>query len=324
MLRDGARMDFDLDAFVARLQETLADWAEGFAAWLPNLMVGLVLVFVFWMLAKLAQRGAARVLSRSHMHDEAQLLFTRFVRFAVLVAGLMITLSVLQLDKTVTSLLAGAGVVGLALGLAFQPLATNFISGVGLSLRRPFSRGDVIESNGLVGIAEEVAVGFTTIRTFDGKKMMIPNKKIDEDILTNHSDTTERRAQIHCGVGYASDLGEVERVVKEALEKVESRVEAKPVEMFFESFGDSAIEFRAHVWFDYAVQRNVLVVQHQMIMEIKKAFDRAGITIPFPIRTLDFGIEGGTPLTDMWPRGTNGAAPKDSRAPRPQDAAKAS
>lgn len=313
-------MDFDLDAFLARLQETLVHWAEGFAAWLPHLVAGLVLAVVFWMIAKLAHRTARRVLARSRLHAEAQTLFARFVRFAVLVAGLMITLSVLQLDKTVTSLLAGAGVVGLALGLAFQSLAANFIGGVGLSLRRPFGSGDVIESNGIVGTAEEVALRTTTIRTFDGKKVMIPNKKLDEEILTNHSDTRERRAELRCGVGYAEDLEEVERVVKTALEAVANRVEGKPIEVFFESFGDSAIVFRAHVWFDYVAQRNVLVVQHQMIVAIKKAFDREGITIPFPIRTLDFGIEGGKTLAEAWPRGTNGAAPKERAHVEARDA----
>src|SRR5690606_28863708 len=97
---------------------------------------------------------------------------------AIFFVGISIALDVLQLDKAVSSLLAGAGIIGLALGFAFQDLTANFISGIYITFRRPFEVGHQVETNGFTGTVENIELRSTTLRTIDGLHVIIPNKDI--------------------------------------------------------------------------------------------------------------------------------------------------
>ena len=285
------------------LTKELSQWGEAAVQMLPNLAVGLALGLVFWLLGKLVRRGLERGLRRTSLGDAPRAIFVRAAHFAVLAAGLMIILSVLHLDKAVTSVLAGAGVVGLALGFAFQDLASNVISGIGLSLRRPFHTGDVIETNDVLGVAEDIRLRTTTVRAFDGKRVLIPNNKIFQEILVNHTDNELRRVELVCGVSYGDDLEKVREVTLKALEGVESRDTRREPELYFDNFGNSSIDYTAWVWIDFKTQKDLRRARSEMVMAIKKAYDANDITIPFPIRTLDFGIKGGETLAEMLPNG---------------------
>ena len=291
-------MNFDLDSLWETLTSTLVDWAESGVAHLPNLVVAIVLGFLFYWLARGAKKVVDKALGRTSTQDTVRHLLATLAQFAVLIAGLMVCLSVMDLGKAVTSILAGAGVLGLALGFAFQDIAANFISGVGLSIKHPFAPGDIIETNSVTGVAERIDLRTTTLRTFDGKRVRIPNKKIYEEVLINHSDAALRRAEITCGVSYGEDLDQVAELVRTALMEIENRDTDREPEVFFTGFGGSSIDFRARVWFDYGKQRDLLLVQDALVRTIKKTFDNNDISIPFPIRTLDFGIKGGVALED--------------------------
>lgn len=270
-----------------RLVETLDAWLTDAVTWAPRVVVALVVVGAFWWLGKIVRKGVTKALKKTKMSPSPRALLARASHFLVSLVGLMVTLSVLQLDEAVTGILAGAGVVGLALGFAFQDLASNLISGVGLSVRHPFRVGDVIESNGMTGVVEDVQLRVTVMRTFDGKKVIIPNKKIYQDVLTNFSAMHRRRVDVACGVAYDTDLATAKKLALEALESLECRIEDKPPEIFFKSFGGSSIDFDARVWIEYRSQRDFVEARDAIVMAIKKAFDQGEVEIPFPIRTLE-------------------------------------
>ncbi len=285
------------------LREKLHAWALKAVEMLPNVVLAVVVGVALVLVAKGIRKVIAKALEKTRMADSARDLLVSILHFAMLVATLMITLTILDLNGMVTSLLAGAGVVGLALGFAFQDLAANFISGVGLSVRHPFELGDIIETNGVTGVVEELDLRTTILRTFDGKRIVVPNKKIFQDLLINHTDNEHKRMDLTCGVGYGSDLPKVKAVTLEALSKLESLADSKEPGFFFTEFGDSSINFIATVWFSYHSQKDLLDCQSEAIMAVKAAFDANDITIPFPIRTLDFDPNGGIPLQQMWPEG---------------------
>ncbi|HSN82831.1 MAG TPA: mechanosensitive ion channel family protein [Polyangiales bacterium] len=288
----------DFQSAYEKLIEKLWGWVESFVGMLPNLAVAILVLVLFWVTSVAAAAAAKRALIRLRTRPSIQGLIVTLLRIVILFTGLMVALGILNLDKALTSILAGAGIVGLALGFAFQDLAANFISGVGLSLHRthPFKVGDLIETNDVFGTVEKITLRTTELRTLDGKQITIPNKHVYQDRLTNHSFSGERRVDLSCGISYGEDLEKVRRVSIEAIRGVENRNEDREVELYFQDFGDSSINFVVWFWITFRKQTDYLGAMSDAVMRLKKAFDQNDITIPFPIRTLDFGIKGGERL----------------------------
>lgn len=265
-------------------------WLDTAITMLPNFAVAVLVVLLFVGLAKLAKRVIGKILTRFADNPQIVNLITSVVYIAVTVIGVFIALGVLNLDKTVTSLLAGVGIVGLALGFAFQDIAANFVSGVFLAIRNPISKGDIVETDGVQGVVQDVNLRTTVVRTFDGAMVLVPNREVFNSAITNYSTLGERRVDIPVGVGYDDDLELAERVAQETLDALPMRKEEKPAEVFFTEFGDSSINMTLRFWIDFpGRQVDYLKARSVAIMRIKAAFDEADLNIPFPIRTLDMG-----------------------------------
>lgn len=290
------------------LMEKLNAWSDTAVQMLPNLIVALVVLVIFYFLGRAMRMGAERLMRRVGTTSSVRQLLSRVAQFAVLAAGLMIALSVLKLENAVTSLLAGAGVAGLAIGFAFQDMAANFMAGVGLSFRRPFQIGDLVETNDETGFCERIHLRSTELRTADGRLVIIPNKDIFQSPLVNHSHHKRRRVDLEGGVSYDDDLEKVASLVRAACEEVPQRLDDRDVQVYFTGFGNSSIDFVARFWVPYDKQADYLEAQSDAIVRIKRSFDENGVTIPFPIRTLDFGIRGGKELAEVLPEVNLGSA----------------
>ena len=285
----------------------LHDWTEAAVLMAPNLAAALLIVGLAWLLARVAAGVTVRVLRRTTPYDEIARLLSRVVWVAVLCAGLFIALGVLQLDKTVTSLVAGAGLLTLIVGLAFQDLAANFIAGVLLQLRHPFRRGHLIETNDFYGIVEGINLRTTVVRTLTGQVALIPNKTVFENPVVNFSTSSRRRVDLKVGMSYGDDLARVKETALAAVAGIEGRDTAREPELFYEGFGESSIDFTVRFWIPFSAEPDYLQARSDAVMRIKRAFDEAGITIPFPIRTLDFSAVGGITLREEWPAAGGGS-----------------
>jgi small conductance mechanosensitive channel len=296
-----AAMETDLTSLFDKLLSKLQGWFEKFVLMLPNLVAALLVVFAFGFSSRYVGKVVKSLLTRLTGHEPISDLLGTVARVATLVIGVFVALGLLQLDKTVTSLLAGVGVVGLALGFAFQDIAANFMSGFLMAVRRPFNGGDLVAIGGHFGVIERVDLRATSLHTLDGLSVIIPNKEVFQNPIVNYTRTPSRRMDLTVGVAYGSDLVEVRKVVLEAVRAVPGRLEGRDAEFFYEAFGDSSIEFAVRVWLAEADQISYLRARSEAIIAIKKAFDANDITIPFPIRTLDFGADavGGVRLDAM-------------------------
>jgi small conductance mechanosensitive channel len=272
-------------------------WARDFILLLPNLAVAVAVLIGFWLLAKLARNLLHRLLRRVSHSEQVNRVLGQAVFLALVATGLFIALGILGLQKTVASLLAGAGIIGLALGFAFQDIAANFMAGIYLSIEHPFRAGHLIASKDIQGIVKRVHLRWTEIRTPQGQIILVPNKQVFENPITNFSATGQRRVDLKAGVSYGDDLEEVRRVAVQALEQVASRKPDTEVELFFEELSESSINLEARFWIDFtSKQSDYLRAKSEAIERLKKAFDQNGITMPFPTRTLDFAVKGGETL----------------------------
>jgi small-conductance mechanosensitive channel len=261
---------------------------------LPNLAVAVVLLIITVFVARLVQRVATKLLPRVSHSVTINSLISTVAYVSTLLVGLFFVLGVLNLDKTVTSLLAGVGIIGLALGFAFQDIAANFISGVIIAIQRPFNVGDMIKTNEYFGIIESIRLRTVDLRQVTGELVLLPNRKVFENAVINYSVSTMRRVDVDCGVAYDSNLEQVREVVLEAVEQIPHLIRERTPEVMFTEFAESAITFQLRFWIPYKRQVDYVSAKSAAIMSIKKAFDEVGITIPFPIRTLH--VPGGVSL----------------------------
>ena len=283
--------------------DKLGSWLDSAILLLPNVVVAVLIVVAFAFLARLVRRVVQSLMDRVTNHapqaKNVVSLFSTIAYVVVLAAGTFVALTVLELTGLVATLLAGAGVVGLALGFAFQDIASNFIAGVLMAVRNPFVVGQIIETNGHMGTVREITLRSTLIETFQGQTVIIPNAKVFQEPIVNYNEKRQRRVDLGCGVGYGDDLAKAQTLAVQAIEGLEPRAQDRPVTFHFTEFGDSSVNFEIRFWVDFSSQGDFLSARSEAIKSLKTAFDEGGITIPFPIRTLDFDPNGGVPLTAM-------------------------
>lgn len=269
---------------------------------MPNFVVAVFVLIIFYILVRFVRVLSKKVVAK--IIDEPAIISLMSTIFYLLTMGLglVIGLNVLKLNQAVTSFLAGAGIIGLALGFAFQDIPANFISGIIIAFRKPIKLGDVIETNGYSGFVRNIQLRATIIETFQGLHVIIPNRMIFQNPMTNYTMTDYRRVDLFIGISYAEDLERVKEITLEAIKDNPYLVEddGKERDLTYEGFGNSSIDFRLMFWILYTPEEpNYLQARDHAIMAIKKAYNENDITIPFPIRTLDFGIKGGEKFVDQ-------------------------
>lgn len=282
--------------FWIALSTKLSAWYRQLVSLLPDILLAFALFSFFILLSKYVSRLVRRIAENLTDNVSLQLLLASVARFVVLAAGFFFALGLVGLDKTVTSLLAGAGVVALAIGFAFQDLTANFISGTFLTIQRPIQIGDTIETNGVLGKVKAINLRSVTLTNFAGQEIEIPSKDIFQKTITNFTKTDEFRIQIDCGVSYGDDLNLVEQTALETIRGLPFVLSDPSVMLHFTEFGDSSINLMLRFWIKPS-EISFLVAKSEGIKALKSAFDTKGITIPFPIRTLELAPSTGQLLS---------------------------
>ncbi len=299
-------MKFDVKNPLKLVTDKVEGWVNDFIAMVPNLVVAIVIIILFYVIARLARKGVKNLTERFSNNHAVNNLFANIVSIGLTAAGVFIALGILDLTTVVGTLLAGVGILGLALGFAFQDIAANFISGILIAFRQPFKIGDIIESDGNMGIVTDIDLRITTIKTFQGLEALIPNKNLFQNVVINYTRTNERRVDLAVGVSYGDDLAKVKKITLDAVSAIDSIDKSRDVTLFFKEFGDSSINFSVRFWAKSPKQPDYLQALSDGVMAIQAAYNENDIMIPFPIRTLDFGIKGGEKLSEMVLQHSNG------------------
>lgn len=279
--------------------QKLDGWLEDAIAMFPNFVVAVIVIVLFYFLSKLVKLLLGKAL-HTFMDNQSIIQLTLTLTGAlIMLLALLVALNILQLQQTVTSILAGVGLIGLALSFAFQDMAGNFIAGVAMAVKSPVNVGDIIESNDLEGTVTHIGLRATTIETPQGQDIVIPNRLIYQNPYKHYTIHHTRRIDLEVGVSYGDDLEKVERITKEAVASIDYLQKEKGVKLYYQEFGDSSINFVIMYWVTFNSYQDYLQAVSDGIKRIKKAYNDNDIMIPFPIRTLDFGIKGGEKLDAM-------------------------
>lgn len=281
------------------IEEKLGGWFDVVISHIPNFIVAIVIALVFSILARYAGKLMKNVLRRSLDSTQIADLMASIFKVIVLCIGLFIALDFVGLKGTVTSLLAGAGIVGLAIGFAFQDMTENLIAGIAMGIRKPFKAGDVIETDDVFGSIHSINLRNTLIESFYGQLILVPNKVLFRNVLKNYTTLGVRRIEVPVGISYGDDIEKAKEVIVDKINEFDFVIRKDETAVYAEGFGDSSINLLVWFWIKYPGEPDFMTVRHKGVVAVKQALDEADISIPFPIRTLDFGIKGGEKLDAM-------------------------
>ncbi|MFD1063541.1 mechanosensitive ion channel family protein [Winogradskyella litorisediminis] len=263
-------------------------WWDSMLLKLPNFLIGILVFFMFVLIAKYAGRLLYRMMKKSVKQESIRQIVLKLFRGVVWLIGFLVFLIILDLGVVLTSILGLAGVASLAVGLAVQGVLHNTFSGVILSFLPNLKIGDWVETEGTEGTISEISLRSVQIRRPDNNYVMIPNSQILENPFVNYSLTSRVLVKVNCGVAYDTDLKLARKVIIERLAEKFSQNEGEEIEFFYQEFGSSSINFMVRFWGNALNKKAELILINDAIIEIKDVLNQNGITIPFPMRTIEF------------------------------------
>jgi small conductance mechanosensitive channel len=265
------------------VRDAVAVLLRDFVARLPLIVLSIVVLAVGLALAATVVRIVERGLDRSRVEHAAQRLVGNLLRATLVLLVLLLALSIAGVQ--VGAVLAGLGLAGLALAFALQNILENFVAGILILIRKPFRRGDQIETHDFQGTVEDIDLRVTRIRDFDGELVLVPNAMVFTEPIINLTRLGPRRTRLVIGVDYRDDHDDARAVLLEALQGVEGVLDSPPCEVLLTELADSSVDFELAYWTRPQI-REVRHVRDRVLSTCKRALEDAGMTIPWPIRTL--------------------------------------
>lgn len=263
-------------------------WGEVLVDLIPNAILAILVMVIGVVLASYIARGARRLGLQFTDSKSIVELSASIIKVLIIAAVLFVALSILNLEKTVTSLLAGVGILGLALGFAFQDLASNFLAGFMMGIQHPFNIGDIIKSNDYMGTVVRLNMRNTVIENFSGQTIIVPNKTIFQNPLINYNTRGKRRLTVDVGVAYDSDLELVEKTLRESVQDIDWKHPDHPIDVWCRGFGESSVNWQVFVWVEQPGEPGYFAALDILHRRVFAALKKANITIPFPNRTLSW------------------------------------
>lgn len=247
------------------------------------------LAIAIFVVGKWLAKGISQLLSKAVLastKDEMLQSFVRSISYFLLLLIVVIA-SLSQLGINTSSLVALIGAAGLAIGLSLQNSLQNFAAGVMLLIFKPFKKGDFIETSGISGTVTQMGLVVLELRTGDNKTVLVPNSNVFSSTITNYSANETRRVDFIFDISYDDDIAQAKEIIREILEK-DDRVlkEPKPV-IAVSTLASSSVQIIARPWVNTP---NYHAVYWQVTENVKIAFDKAGISIPF--NQLDVNLSG--------------------------------
>jgi small-conductance mechanosensitive channel len=248
-----------------------------------DLMVVAIILIIAIATAKALSLYFRRFLREKVTRGHLEIL-VKVTSYSIFIVALIIILPMIGIK--LSGLLVAGGIAGLAIGFASQSVIGNLISGLFLMIERPIAIGNVVNIDGTIGIVEDIRIISTTLRTFDGPFMRVPNQKIFTANITNYAQNVARRFEYVIGIRYSDDADKAIEIIKKLIEE-HSLILINPAPMVFvDSLGDNSVNIIARIW---APATEWFGVKTELLWKIKQALEKEGIEIPFPQHVVWFG-----------------------------------
>ncbi len=246
---------------------------------IPDAVVAIAVLIGFWIFYRISSLALRGLLNRSGIHATLiNMLIDNVYRYVVLGFGVIMAAD--QIGVNVAAALAGIGVVGIAVGFAAQDTLSNIIAGFLIFFDKPFMVGDWLHVADQVGEVSEITMRTTRIRTKNNTWVVIPNKKIIDEVLVNHSKHGDTRLDVPVGIAYKENIPQAREVLERAVKGLKGVAADPPPEIVVTGLGASSVDLEVRVWISKASDEPP--VFYRVVEAAKLALDEAGIEIPFP------------------------------------------
>ena len=243
----------------------------------------LFIISLGWITNKISNVMIHRGMEERHADEHATKTAKKFSALVIYLITFIFLLGVFGVP--LNSIGAAVGLIGLGVSFALKDLIANFISGMFILINRPFKIGDQIEVKGQEGTVRDIRVRATDVKTYDGRKMIVPNSVLYNNIVVNNTAYSQRRFEVIVGISYEDDIKQARELAEDALNESESTEKYPEPQVLVKDLGDSSIGLRLWGWTS-SERADVMNTTSEVTELIKNKFDENGIEIPFPIRTV--------------------------------------
>lgn len=244
---------------------------------LPSLIFAVLFLLIGFFLVKQIMRILKRAFQKSNM-DGIMSSFIRSVTKIILYV-LLIVIALSILDVPMDSIVAVIASAGVAVGLALKDSLSNLAGGFIILFSKPLKEGDTIEADGVTGKVEAITILYTRIVTADNKTVFIPNGVVASGKIINYTDKETRRVDLNFGISYEDDIDAARTVLLEQVKAAPEALDVPAPKVVVLSHDDSAVTLQLQVW---TKSEDYWPLHYRLLESVKKAFDRSGISIPYP------------------------------------------
>lgn len=248
-----------------------------------NIVAAIAIIIVGMIVARIVSNAINRVMVARNIDATVADFLSALVRYGIIAFTLIAALG--RVGVQTASVIAVLGAAGLAIGLALQGSLSNLAAGVLLVTFRPFRAGEYVDLGGIAGSVLNVQIFSTTLRTLDGKIVVVPNGKIIAGNIINFSREPVRRNEFIIGVAYDSDIDKVKQILTDIITSDERVLKDRDITVRLNELGPSAINFVVRAWSNSSDLQNVY---WDVLERIKREFDAQGISFPYPQMDVNF------------------------------------
>lgn len=278
--------DANTDVSIAwtNIQRLLAD----LIALLPNLGLALIVFVLFFIFSKFLKFLVKRLTRRHRQARNLGLVLGRLCQWSMMIAGLFVALSIVAPTFQFGDLIQLLGIGGVAIGFAFRDVLQNFLAGVLILLTEPFQLEDQIAFKGFEGTVEDIQTRATTIRTYDGRRVVIPNAELFTNSVVVNTAYDNRRLEYDFGIGYSDDLEQAKHLILEAIASIEGILTDPQPDVLVMELAESTVNLRVRWWIHPPRRADALDARDQVLTAIKQTLTAHGIDLPFPTQQILF------------------------------------
>jgi small conductance mechanosensitive channel len=268
--------------------DKLQAMANDFFVLLPNLVLALIVFAIFFFIARTLKRVVRRLTRAHRQARNLGLVLGRLAQGTTILVGLFIALSIVIPSIKASDLVQLLGISGVAIGFAFRDILQNFLAGILILLTEPFQIDDQIVFKNFEGTVEQIQTRATTIRTYDGRRIVIPNSELFTNSVVVNTAFEHRRLEYAIGIGYGDDIDTAKQLILEAIHEVDGVLETPAPDAIVVELAPSSINICARWWVKPPRRADVLDLQDRVLTNIKNKLTANGIDLPFPTQQILF------------------------------------